>query len=109
MYFYSVVSTYVPLGVFLFGYGSLIKGLYFSNTICATDSDQDRDDKKKLVVTIIMATVGFVVGYGTPVVFYCVMTFHNGERFKSNLHYQLLSVFSFVFICSLSFFIRFSK
>lgn len=103
LYFYSVVSTYVPLGVFLFCYGSLIKGLYLSNTICATDSDQDRDDKKKLVVTIIMATMGFVVGYGTLVVFYCVMTFHNGERFKSNLHYQLLSVFSFMFICSLSF------
>ena len=69
LYFYSVVSTYLPLGVFLFCYGSLIKGMYFSNTICATDSDQDRGDKKKLVVTITMATVGFFVGYGTLVVF----------------------------------------
>ena len=43
--------------------------MYFSNTICATDSDQDRGDKKKLVVTITMATVGFFVGYGTLVVF----------------------------------------
>ena len=62
---YFVVTTYIPIVVFLFCYGSLIKGLYFSNDICPESTiNEDNSEKKKLLITFILATSGFLLGYG---------------------------------------------
>ena len=69
------------IAIFLFCYGSLIKGLYFTHTLCAADTVEDRSaEKKKLVITFILATAGFVIGYGPVVVYETVMIFSDGEK-----------------------------
>ena len=67
------MAVYIPLAVFLYCYGSLIKGLYFDNTICASPADRQEDrscEKKKLVITFMLATAGFLVGYGPIITVY---------------------------------------
>ena len=44
---YSTFTAYIPTVVFLFCYGSLIKGLYFSGTICAENTNGDNSEKKE--------------------------------------------------------------
>ena len=96
------VVVYIPLAVFLYCYGSLIKGLYFANTICASlaDSPEDRAyEKKKLVITFMLATVGFIAGYGPSVVVHTlVITGAIHENFSS----VLLPIMEFNFFCTLS-------
>ena len=60
---YSIFSMYIPIVVFLFCYGSLIKRLYFSNEIFAESTNEDTSEKKKLLMTFILATSGFPLGY----------------------------------------------
>ena len=63
---------YIPSAVFIFCYGNLIKGLYFDKTICVMDAEIQDDrttEKKKLVITFLLATVNFIAGYGPSVVF----------------------------------------
>ena len=59
-----IFTTYIPIVVCVFCYGSLIKGLYFSNEICAESTNEDNSEKKKLLMTFILATSGFLLGYG---------------------------------------------
>ena len=100
---FSVFSAYIPLVVFFYCYGSLIKGLYFTNTICPADTDEDRSDKKKLVVTIILATAGFVLGFVPIQVFYTIFPLSDYKQLDSKLQSKLQTILSFVFVCSLSF------
>ena len=94
-----VVAAYIPMAIFLYCYGSLIKGLYFTNTICPTDSDEDRSsEKKKLVVTFILATAGFVIGYGPTVVLVAAMISRGNEPINFS---DFSIVFYFLFYCSL--------
>ena len=100
----SVLTTFIPVMVILYCYGSLIKGLYFTNTVCAMNTQQDRSsDKKKLVVTFILATTGFVIGYGPVVVFYSILASAGGKQISFKLYSDISRVFLFVFYCSLSF------
>ena len=100
MIIYYLFITYLPLAVFVYCYGSLIKGLYFTNTICSADTEEDRSsEKKKLVVTFILATAGFVIGYGTTTVFNTIVILGGGEQMAS--YTDISSVLLFVFLCSL--------
>ena len=65
-----IFTTYIPIVVFLFCYGSLIKGSYFSNGICAESTNEDNSEKMKLLITFILATSGFILGYGPFSVLY---------------------------------------
>ena len=76
---YSIFTVYIPIVVFLFCYGSLIKGLNFSNAICAESTKDDNSDKKKLLITFILATSGFLLGYGP------IAVFHNMTSFGKNI------------------------
>ena len=99
---FSVLITYIPMGMMLYCYGSLIKGLYFTHTICAADTEEDRSaEKKKLVVTFILATAGFFIGYGPIIAFYNVLVLGGYKQIDANLYSNLSSVFVFVFDCSL--------
>ena len=100
----SVFSTYFTMAVFLYCYGSLINGLYFTNTICATDTEEDRrSEKKKLVVTFILVTTGFIIGYGPTVVFHTVIFLGGNEpiTLKDLKDSELSIAFYFLFYCSL--------
>ena len=69
---YFVVTTYIPTVVFVFCYGSLIKGLYFSSEICPESTNEDNSEKKKLLVTFILASSGFLLGYGSFALSYAI-------------------------------------
>ena len=100
----SVFSTYITMAVFLYCYGSLINGLYFTDTICATDTEEDRrSEKKKLVVTFILVTAGFIIGYGPTVVFHSVIFLRGNEPtiLKDLKDSELSVAFYFLFYCSL--------
>ena len=98
---YSVCSTYISVAVFFYCYGSLIKGLYFTRTICPADTDEDRSDKKKLIITFILATAGFVIGFGPLTTLYTFLASGGDNRIDSKLYNDILNVFIFVFYGSL--------
>ena len=71
-FLFSVVIIYLPSALFIFCYGSLIKGLYFDKTICVMDAEIQHDritEKKKLVITFLLATVNFIAGHGPTILF----------------------------------------
>ncbi|XP_068737276.1 neuropeptide FF receptor 2-like [Montipora capricornis] len=97
----QAMIVYIPSVVFLYCYGSLIKGLYFDNTICASSGDRQEDrasEKKKLVITFMLATAGFLVGYGPFVTFYTLVVIGATQEIYSSV---LSPVIQFTFLCSL--------
>ena len=57
-----VLSVYVPFFILLFCYSSVIRGLYFTNTVCASEPiehSQSNQEKKQLVITFVSVTAGF--------------------------------------------------
>ena len=91
---YSTFTAYIPTVVFLFCYGSLIKGLYFSGTICAENTNGDNSEKRKLLVTFILATCGFLIGYGPIAVLDSV---HLGMEINGELFLILSDIFFLLF------------
>ena len=96
---YWIFLTYIPMAVFVFCYGSLIKGLYFSNDISPESDNEDNSEKKKLLITFILATSGFLLGYGPYAVFHIMISFGKNEDFS--LFEKLDGVLFFLFVISL--------
>ena len=96
---YFIFIIYIPIVVILFCYGSLIKGLYFSNDICAESTNEDTSEKKKLLMTFILATSGFVLGYG-PFTFFNTTIFL-GKKIDRSLFQKLNGVLLFLVVISL--------
>lgn len=92
-----VFTVYLPFFVLVFCYGSIIEGLYFSNTICAetsTEHDNFNQDKKQLVVTFVAVTGGFFLCF-TPLAsqfmyLHVACTGNNPTAPVYGLTYQLL-------------------
>ena len=100
----AVLSTYIPLVVMFYCYGALIRGLYFTNTVCSETIGERSAEKKKLVITFILATIAFIVGYVPFVVFHTVdASTRDDNQTDFKLYSVLSSVFTFVFDCSLCF------
>ena len=55
--------------VTIFCYGCVIKGPYFSSTVYPETDRETTSEKKKLVITLTLATTGFLMGY-TPYLLY---------------------------------------
>ncbi|XP_068705596.1 somatostatin receptor type 2-like [Montipora capricornis] len=91
---YSTFTAYIPTVVFFFCYGSLIKGLYFSGTICAENTNEDNSEKRKLLVTFILATSGFLIGYGPITVLDAVCL---RMEISDGLSLKLFYIFGLVF------------
>ena len=101
----TVCSTYLPLTVMIYCYGSLIKGLYFTHTICAepVTNQESGSEKKKLVVTFILATAGLFICLVPIAVFYTFVVPAPEKQVELKLYSDLSAVFSFLFLCSLCF------
>ena len=96
-----IILAYIPMIVFLYCYGSLIEGLYFSHAICTENTSEDRNsEKKRLVITFILATAGFVIGYGPTCIFHTV-TMLGGEEQKGFKLSTESAVVQSIFFCSL--------
>ena len=105
VYFFIWASmvVYIPFAVFIYCYGSLIKGIYFDKTICASPADRQGDracEKKKLVITFMLATAGFVVGYGPCNTFYILVVI---GATQGNYFSVLSPIAKFTLLCSLCF------
>ena len=90
--------------VMVFCYGSLIRGLYFTNTVCPENETTDGErssEKKKLVITFLLATLGFLIGYVPCVAFHIVVAFQTNANIDINLYSHLQNAFEFLFSCSL--------
>ena len=90
--------------VMVFCYGSLIRGLYFTNTVCPETETTDGErssEKKKLVITFLLATVGFLIGYVPSMAFYTVVAFQTNANIGMSLLSDLENAFQFLFGCSL--------
>ncbi|XP_068705654.1 nociceptin receptor-like [Montipora foliosa] len=91
---YSTFTAYIPTVVFLFCYGSLIKGLYFSGTILAENTTEDNSEKRKLIVTFLLVTSGFLIGYGPIAVLQAVCL---GMKISDGLFRKLSCIFILLF------------
>ena len=90
--------------VMVFCYGSLIRGLYFTNTVCPETETTDGErssEKKKLVITFLLATLGFLIGYVPCVAFHIVVAFQTNANIDINLYSHLQNAFRLMFSCSL--------
>ena len=96
---YLIFIMYIPIVVFLFCYGSLIKGLYFSNDICPESINEDTSEKKKLLMTFILATSGFLLGYGPIAGFYTTISL--GKKIDPSLFKKVSGILFFLFLISL--------
>ncbi|CAH3166715.1 unnamed protein product [Porites lobata] len=89
----DAVAWFVQLSIIIYCYGSLTRGLYFSNTVCRDTDVERRSEKKKLVITFIL----------TPtLVSYVIIPSGDGTTDVS-FYAQLTTVADFVFVVSLCF------
>ena len=97
--FFSIQSV-----VTVFCYGSLIRGLYFTKTVyqeTETSDGERSSEKKKLVVTFLLATVGLLISYVPSMAFYTVVAFQTNANIDINMYSDLENAFQFLFGCSL--------
>lgn len=101
----SVWNTYLPLSVTIYCYGSLIRGLYFTKTICAESvaNKECFSEKKRLAITFILATAGLFICLVPIVVFYTFVVPKTDDQVDLKLYSDLSAVFSFLVLCSLCF------
>ena len=92
---------YIQATIMFFCYGSLIRGLYFTNTVCPETDGERRSEKRKLVVTFLLASVGFLIGYGPGIILATLVASQHGENVDFDTYYVLLKVVEFLFGCSL--------
>ena len=84
--------------VFTFScYGCVIKGLYFSSIVYPETDRETTSEKKKLVITLTLATTGFVVGYTPYLLYFGAFLLTGSDRTE-----DFLDVANFFFVSSLS-------
>ena len=82
----------------IFCYGSLIKGLYFTTTVCSENDEKGNSEKKQLVLTFLLASLAFLIGYGPSIVLYIlVASGDNEQNYDSELYSVLGDVSTFLF------------
>ena len=99
-----VTITFILQAVTFYCHGSLIRGLYFTNTVCPETTEERSLEKKKLVITLIIASAAFFIGFTPTLVFYTVVALAgDDENIDDNLYYILSNSVDFMFACSLCF------
>ena len=79
--------TCIQMVAVFYCYGSLIRGLYFTNTVCSETAGERSSEKKKLVIKFILATSGFFIGYTPVIVFYTVVSPTDDKQVDFQLYY----------------------
>ena len=101
----TMFNIYLSLIVMTYCYGSLIKGLYFTKTICAepVTNEESGTEKRKLVITFILATAGLFICLVPSGVFHTFVVPADVKQVDLKLYSNLSEVFKFLFFCSLCF------
>ena len=87
----------IQMVVMFFCYGCVIKGLYFSSIVYPETDRETTSEKKKLVITLTLATTGFVVGYTPYLLYFGAFLLTGSDRTE-----DFLDVANFFFVSSLS-------
>ena len=84
--------------IMFFCYGSLIRGLYFTATICSENDEEGNSEKKKLVLTFLLASLAFLIGYG-PAIVLCILVASgdNEQNYDSELYSVPFQISRFLF------------
>ena len=98
----NVVISFIELAIIVYCYGSLIRGLYFANTVCPDTGRERSSEKKKLAITFVLVTIGFFIGYTPTLVSYVIIP-SGDEEIDVSFYGQLTAVVDFVFVVSLCF------
>ena len=98
----DAVVYFIQLAIMIFYYGSLIRGLYFTNTVCQDTDGERNSERKKLVTTFMLVTVAFFIG-NTPAVVSYVIIPSGARTTEVSFYAQSSSVADFVFVLSLCF------
>ena len=98
----NVVVSFIQLSIIMYCYGTLIRGLYFTNTVCAETDGERKSEKKKLVITFILVTIGFFIGNTPTLASYVIISAGDGTT-DVRFYGQLTSVADFIFSVSLCF------
>ena len=98
----NVVVFVIQLSIIMYCYGTLIRGLYFTKTVCAETDGERRSEKKKLVITFMLVTFGFFMGYTPTLVSYVIIPSGDGTTDVS-FYAQLTAVADFILSVSLCF------
>ena len=93
---------FIQLTTMCYCYASLIKGLYFTNTVCPEETEGERgSEREKLVLTFLLATTGFLISYAPGILFYTIVASRNVQQEDLLLYSVLRAVLDFLFNCSL--------
>ena len=72
-------------------------GLYFTATICPENDEEGDSEKKKLVLTFLLASLAFLIGYGPSIVVsILVASGDNEQNYDSELFSVLGAVSTFL-------------
>ena len=84
--------------IMFFCYGSLIRGLYFTATVCPENDEEGNSEKKKLVLTFLLASLALLIGYGPAIVLHIlVASGDNEQNYDSELYSVLGAMSTFLF------------
>ena len=95
--------TCIQLAVILYCYTRLIKGLNFKEIQNPAIDRETTAEKKKLVITFLLATTGFFVGYSPTEFLHSFVAVGNKKLIHWELYSDLAAVFDFMYVCSLCF------
>ena len=104
---YIIIHTAISciqLAVILYCYTRLIKELYFKEIENPEIDGETTVEKKKLVITFLLATTGFFVGYSpTEFLHSFVVVGTDLKLIHWELYSDLAAVFDVMYVCSLCF------
>lgn len=77
----NLVITYMQMVVSFSCYGCVIKGLYLISKIVYPETDRETtSEKKKLVITLILDTIEFLVRYTPTLLYFCTFEATGSDR-----------------------------
>ena len=97
----DAVVYFSQLVIMIYCYGSLIRGLYFTNRVCPDTDGERNSEKKELVITFMLVTAAFFIGYTPTVTSYLITPSEDGTTVSS--YGQFAFVADFIFVVSLCF------
>ena len=93
----NVTILGIEIATIFYCYGCLIRELYFSNRVYPQTERDASSEKKKLVITLMLATTPLLIGFKPLVAFYTFIATQKGEMLDIDyeLYSNLVGVFDF--------------
>ena len=95
--FINITIVFIEMVTIFYCYGCLMRELYFSNRVYPQTERDASSEKKKLVVTLMLATTPLLISFTPLVAFYTFIATRNGGQLDIDyeLYSNLVGVFDF--------------